>query len=402
MGLIKAALGSLNQVVGDQFKEFITCPPVANDVIIQRGTVQHGDANKTFTEGVISNGSGIAVPDGMAMMIVDNGKIVEFTAEPGTFTYDSSSEPSIFCGGLGHGLLESIKTIGSRITYGGQPAKDQRVYYVNIKKIPGLTYGSQNPVDVKDRDFGITKIRYNGMYEVRVADPAILVANLVGANPSDTLKLNDIFTSEGDTSMLKQVFNSNMNTLITTAFIQNNISYTEISMYVPQILAQLNEALNPTWGSNYGLTIENLTCVISPTDASSQANMDMAHKFAEKQGMANIYSNNMQGALGSDIGEALKNAASNDAGVMVGFAGFNNVATAAGNIMGSVMQPQQPAAPAQPAAPVPPVAPQAPVEPVAPVAPVAPEAPVAPAEPVAPVAPEVPAAPEAPVAPPAE
>ena len=208
MGLIKAALGSLNQVVGDQFKEFITCPPVANDVIIQRGTVQHGDANNTFTEGVISNGSGIAVPDGMAMMIVDNGKIVEFTAEPGTFTYDSSSEPSIFYGGLGHGLLESIKTIGSRITYGGQPAKDQRVYYVNIKKIPGLTYGSQNPIDVKDRDFGITKIRYNGMYEVRVADPAILIANLVGANPKDTLKLNDIFTSEGDTSMLKQVFNS--------------------------------------------------------------------------------------------------------------------------------------------------------------------------------------------------
>ena len=140
MGLIKAAIDATRTSIGDQFKEFVTCPSTGNDVIIQRGLVNHGKDNKTFSEGVISNGSGIEVPQGMAMMIVDNGKIVEFTADPGLFKYDTSSEPSVFTGGLGKGIIDTIKTIGSRITYGGQPAKDQRVYYVNIKNLPGIPF----------------------------------------------------------------------------------------------------------------------------------------------------------------------------------------------------------------------------------------------------------------------
>jgi membrane protease subunit (stomatin/prohibitin family) len=228
MGLIKAALGSVNQVIGDQFKEFITCPEVSNDVVIQRGVVSHGDANRTYTEGVITNGSGIVVPNGMAMMIVDNGKIVEFTAEDGTYTYDTSSEPSIFTGGFGNGLLESIKTIGSRITYGGQAAKDQRVYYVNTKLIPGLTYGSQQPVMIKDPIYQSVRVTYNGMYAVKVVDPAILIANLVGSNPKDTLTLNDIFTSEGNTSMLKQQFAQNVGQAISQLMTQKNVSFVEI------------------------------------------------------------------------------------------------------------------------------------------------------------------------------
>ena len=241
MGLIKAALGSVNQVIGDQFKEFITCPPVQNDVIVQRGTVQHGDANTTFTEGVISNGSGIAVPEGMAMMIVDNGKIVEFTAEPGTFTYDSSSEPSVFCGGLGNGIVESIKTIGSRITYGGQPAKDQRVYYVNIKLIPGLTYGSQQPIMIKDPIYQSVRVTFNGMYAVKIADPAILIANVIGANPKDTLTLNDVFTSEGNTSMLKGEFVQNVGQAISQLMTQKNVSFVEIQNYQSDITTLMNQ-----------------------------------------------------------------------------------------------------------------------------------------------------------------
>ena len=120
MGLIKAITSSTSSAFGDQFKEFVECPQVNNDVIIQRGIVRHGDGNKNPSEGVISNGSTIAVPEGMAMMIVDNGKIVEFTAEAGTYTWNTSSEPSIFTGGLGKGILNTFKTIGIRITYGVQ------------------------------------------------------------------------------------------------------------------------------------------------------------------------------------------------------------------------------------------------------------------------------------------
>ena len=132
MGLIKALTNSTGSVLGDQFKEFVTCPTVDNNVLMVRGIVSHGEGNSNPTEGVITNGSKIAVPQGWAMMLVDNGAVKEFTSEPGEFIYDSGSEPTIFHGGLGQGILDSIKTLGSRITYGGQAARDQRVYYVNL------------------------------------------------------------------------------------------------------------------------------------------------------------------------------------------------------------------------------------------------------------------------------
>ena len=178
MGLIKAATSAISSGFGDQFKEFVSCPTVDNNVIIQRGEVSHGDGNKNPSDGVISNGSGIAVPEGMAMMIVENGKIVEFSAEPGTFTWDSSSEPSIFYGSLGTNILESIKTIGQRITFGGQTAKDQRVYYINIKNIMGNTFGSSQPETIFDPVYNSVEITYNGEYAIKVVDPVVLVNNV--------------------------------------------------------------------------------------------------------------------------------------------------------------------------------------------------------------------------------
>ena len=142
MGLIKALTSSTGSVLGDQFKEFVTCPAVEPNVLMVRGLVQHGDGNKNPTDGVITNGSKITIPQGWAMMLVDNGKVVEFTSEPGEFIYDSGAEPTIFYGGLGKGLIDSIKTLGSRITYGGQAARDQRVYYVNLLNITGNKFGS--------------------------------------------------------------------------------------------------------------------------------------------------------------------------------------------------------------------------------------------------------------------
>lgn len=394
MGLIKAALGSVNQVIGDQFKEFITCPTVANDVIIQRGIVQHGDANKTFTEGVITNGSGIAVPDGMAMMIVDNGKIVEFTAEPGTFTYDSSSEPSIFCGGLGNGIVESIKTIGSRITYGGQAAKDQRVYYVNIKLIPGLTYGSQQPIMVKDPIYQSVRVTYNGMYAVKIADPAILIANVIGANPKDTLTLNDVFTSEGNTSMLKSQFSQNVGQAISQLMTMKNVSFVEIQNYQSDITNLMNELLNQSWRQTYGLEVGQVTININATEESLKVMSEMDAEIAKTARLGQVYSNNMAGTMAAATATAMQNAASNEGGAMMGFMGMGMAQAQGANVMGTVMGQPAPAPQPAPTAPTAPVPGQAfaagVVTPEAPAAPVAPEAPVAPAAPTPEVAPEAP------------
>ena len=157
MGLIKALTNSTGSVLGDQFKEFVTCPTVDNNVLMVRGVVSHGEGNSNPTEGVITNGSKIAVPQGWAMMLVDNGKVVEFSAEPGEYIYDNSSEPSIFTGSLGTSLIDSIKTIGSRITFGGQAARDQRVYYVNLLTVTGNKFGSSNTKKIDAMEQGITR-----------------------------------------------------------------------------------------------------------------------------------------------------------------------------------------------------------------------------------------------------
>lgn len=353
MGLIKAALGSVNQVIGDQFKEFITCPEVSNDVVIQRGVVSHGDANRTFTEGVITNGSGIVVPNGMAMMIVDNGKIVEFTAEDGTYTYDTSSEPSIFTGGFGNGLLESIKTIGSRITYGGQAAKDQRVYYVNTKLIPGLTYGSQQPVMIKDPIYQSVRVTYNGMYAVKVVDPAILIANLVGSNPKDTLTLNDIFTSEGNTSMLKQQFAQNVGQAISQLMTQKNVSFVEIQNYQSDITTLMNQLLDASWRANYGIGVGDVTININATEDSLKIMQEMDAEIAKTARLGQVYANNMAGTMAAATATAMNSAASNDNGAMMGFMGMGMAQQQGANVLNTAMgvQPQAQAgeAPVQPA-----------------------------------------------------
>ena len=226
MGLINAATGAIGSVVGDQFKEFVTCPSSDKSVLVQRGLVQHGEGNSNPTEGIISNGSKIVVPSGYAMMIVDNGAIKEFSAEPGEYIWDTSSEPSVFEGGFFKGIGDSIKRIGDRITYGGQAAKDQRVYYVNLLNITGNKFGSANTETILDPVYGSVEITYFGEYSFKVVDPAVLVANLIGANPADTITVDEIVGGQ-----LKLQFASNVSTCISNLMVQNNISFNVVQGY---------------------------------------------------------------------------------------------------------------------------------------------------------------------------
>ena len=137
MGLIKAITGAVGGVLADQWKEFFYCDALDSDTLMVKGQkrVSGRSSNTKGSENVISNGSGIAVADGQCMIIVDQGKIVEFCAEPGQFTYDTSTEPSIFTGDLDDAIMDTFQDIGRRFTYGGDTGKDQRVYYFNTKEI---------------------------------------------------------------------------------------------------------------------------------------------------------------------------------------------------------------------------------------------------------------------------
>lgn len=180
MGLIKAITGAAGGVLADQWKEFIYCESMPEDVIVTKGQkkVSGRSSNKKGSDNIITNGSLIAVNEGQCMIIVEQGKVVDICAEAGEYTYDASTEPSVFCGDLGTGVKEVFKNIGKRFTFGGEAPKDQRVYYVNTKELIGNKYGTPSPVPfrVVDQNIGLDidiTIRCFGEYSYKVSNPIL-------------------------------------------------------------------------------------------------------------------------------------------------------------------------------------------------------------------------------------
>ena len=328
MGLIKALSGATTSALGDQFKEFVTCPTIAKNVIIQKGVVNHGEGNKNPSEGIISNGSTIAVPQGMAMMIIDNGEIKEFTAEAGTFYYDTSSEPSIFTGGLGKGIIDTFKTIGKRFTYGGQTAKDQRVYFVNLLTITGNKFGSPQPKKITDEKYGMLEVTFFGEYAFKVVDPILLVNSVIGANPEDTVTFEEIVGSQLQAKFVEQVTQA-----ISVVMRKHKVSFGDISLYNSDISNEMNVCLDESWRKNYGLEITDVAIGDINLTADS---MTKVNKIDE----ATIFSNkNLQsGLMASASADALRNASSNENGAMMGFMGMNMASGAAGSMMNAANQ----------------------------------------------------------------
>ena len=343
MGLIAAALSAATTTVGDQFKEVVSCPEVDNNVIIQRGVVNHGSGNLVHSEGVISKGSKIIVPQGMAMMIIDNGQIVEFTDTPGDYSWDSSTEPSIFAGNLGKSIVDSIKTIGKRITYGGQSAKDQRVYYVNIKTLPAITYGSQQPETIADPVYGSVEVTYNGEFNIKVDDPVILVNTMLGANPKDTLTFDDIFATEGR-NILKSKFAQKISEAINEVMTENNIPFNRIQGQRSAIADKMNTLLNADWHEKYGIVVDREVTININASEEAKAQIreidkvrGMANAESERVGiMSDAYSKNLQGAMAAAAGEAMIHAANNENGAMGGFVGMGMANAGTGMAAGMI------------------------------------------------------------------
>ena len=326
MGLIKALSGATASAFGDQFKEFVTCPSVSKNVLIQRGTINHGEGNKNPSEGIISNGSTIVVPQGMAMMIIENGEIKEFTADAGTFYFDTSSEPSIFTGGLGKGIIDTFKTIGKRFTYGGQTAKDQRVYYVNLLTITGNKFGSPQPRKITDEKYGMLEVTFFGEYAFRVVDPIMLVNSVIGAHPADTVYYEDVIGTQ-----LQSKFVEKLTQAITVVMRKHKVSFGDIGLYNGDISEEMNVCLDDSWKKNYGLEVVDVALGdINLTEES----MSKVNKIDE----ATIFSNkNLQsGLMATASADALRNASSNDNGAMMGFMGMNMASGAINNMMGAV------------------------------------------------------------------
>ncbi len=339
MGLIKAGIGAVGSVLADQWKEFFYCDALDDDVLMVKGQkrISGRSSNTKGSDNVISNGSGIAVADGQCMIIVEQGKVVEVCAEPGQFTYDSSTEPSIFSGKFGESLKETFKLIGKRFTFGGDTGKDQRVYYFNTKEILDNKFGTANPImfEVVNKRIGMSRtvqVRCNGVYSYRISDPILFYTRLAG-NVSDEYRRDEI------DMQLKTEFISALQPAF-AALTELELRPAQIPAHTNELKNAMNAALKSEWTDRRGISVESIA--INPITLTEE---DMK-KINQMEDAATMGSNPfmMAGRMTDAQANAMEAAASNEGGAMAGFMGMamnNGGSNAAQNFYNMGVQQQQ-------------------------------------------------------------
>lgn len=348
MGLIKAITGAAGGVLADQWREYFYCDSLPANVIMRRGMKRVGSrsSNTKGNDNVITNGSVIAVADGQCMIIVDQGKVSEICAEPGEFTYDASTEPSLFYGKLSETIPAVFANIGKRFTFGGEAPKDQRVYFFNTKELIGNKYGTASPVPfrVVDNNIGLDvdiSIKCFGEYSYRVSNPILFYTN-VCANVTTE------FTREQIDGQLKSELLSHLQPAF-ARISEMGIRYSALPGHTLEIGNALNEVLSSKWRDLRGLEI------VSFGVSSVKANEEDEAMIKELQRNAVFRNPNMAGAhLVGAQAAAMQAAAANKGGMgaMGAFMGMNMASNAGGMnaqqlfAMGQQQPQQQAAAPA--------------------------------------------------------
>jgi len=346
MGLIKALAGAVGGTFADQWLEFFVCESLEADVLAAKGQKRTSkkSSNTKGEDNVISNGSGIVVNKGQAAVIIDNGRVMEFCSEEGHYTYDQSSESSVFYGGLDKGIVGIFKSIGERFKYGGSPGKDQRIYYFNTKEIIGNKYGTPNPIPYLVIDPNINlrltiSLRANGEYSYKMINPLLFYSNVCG-------NIDDLYKRDQIDSQLK----SEIVTVLgpSLAKLGSGMEYHEISFHTDKLAEILNEALSNKWRDVRGIEIVNfgITCTASAEDEK---------KIKDLQAAAVMRDPTMAAAsLVNAQGDAMRAAAGNTAGAMTGFLGMGMANQAGGmnpQALFQMGQQQQPPAQQQTAVP---------------------------------------------------
>ena len=348
MGLIKAGAGALGSTLADQWKEFFYCDAIDKDTLVVKGVkrVSSRSSNTRGSDNIISNGSGIAVADGQCMIIVEQGKIVEVCAEPGQFTYDTSTEPSIFAGSLGQSILDTFKLIGKRFTFGGDTGKDQRVYYFNTKEIVDNKFGTANPIPfrVVDSNIGLdldTSVRCNGVYSYKLTNPLLFYTNVCGNVEQD-------YSREEIDSQLKTEFISALQPAF-AKLSEMGMRPNQIPAHAEELSQLMNKTLTRKWGEMRGISVVSIAMnPITLPEEDAKAIKELQRSAVMRD--PTMAAANLVGAQA----DAMRTAAGNSAGAMTGFMGMGMAMNAGGvNAQNLYAMGQQQAAPAAaaPAAP---------------------------------------------------
>ena len=319
MGLISAGLNALGGTMASQWKEYFYVDAMPDDVLVTKAmkrTNKRFGGSRTEDDNVITSGSVIVVNEGQCMLIVDQGKIVDFCAEPGEYVFDINAEPSLFYGEFsGEKVKQILKTTFDRFSFGGQAGKDQRVYFFNTREIPGNKYGTPGavPFRVVDQNIGLDvdiSIRCFGEYSYRITNPMLFYANVCGNVKGD-------YTRSQIDSQLK----SELLTALQPAFgkiSEMGIRYSALPNHTLEIADALNEVLSEKWANLRGVEI------VSFGVNSVKASEEDEAMIKELQRNATFRNPNMAAAhLVGAQAQAMQDAAKNAGGAFTGFMGMN-------------------------------------------------------------------------------
>ncbi len=314
MGLILATLSAASSTLRDQWKEYFYCESIPNNILAVKGQKKVNGTN-FGNDNIITDGSVIAVADGQCMIIVEQGKVVDICAEPGEYKYDSSTEPSLFTGSLSEGIKNVFAQFGKRFTFGGSPSEDQRVYYFNTKEIPGIKYGTPNPIPFRIVDKNInldmdSSVRCFGEYSIHITDPVLFYTNVCG-NISDAYPVSKI-ESQLKTELL---------TALQPAFAKigdTGVRISSMPAHTTEIADNLNAELSSKWKNLRGIEI------VSFGISSITGDEEDEKTIKELQRDSTLRDQNMAAArLVGAQAQAMQDAAKNAAGAMNGFVGMN-------------------------------------------------------------------------------
>ena len=322
MGIIKAVKQAIGGGFADTWQEVIEPDNIGDQTVYARGVLVNRGQNKKGSDDIVSNGSIIHVYDNQFMILVDGGKIVDYTAEPGYYKVSNSSMPSLFNGQFGDSLKETF----DRVRFGGQTPQSQKVFYINLQEIKGIKFGTRNPINYYDTFYNAELfLRAHGTYSIKIVNPLQFYAEAIPKN-MDHVEITDI--NEQYLSEFLEALQSAINQMSADG---TRISF--VTSKASELGRYMAKCLDESWNQMRGMEVQSVGIASLSYDEKSQELINTRNEGAMLSDPSIA-----QGYMVKNMSEGVKNAGSNSGGAMQGFMGVGMGMSTMGNMMNGFTQ----------------------------------------------------------------
>ncbi len=321
MGIIKAAIGAVGKTLADSWLEAIEPDDMGERTVFTSGVLVRKGQNVKGSNNVVTNGSVIHVYDNQMMLLVDGGKVIDYTAEPGYYKVENTAKPSLFNGEL----EESLKDAFERIKFGGETPSKQMVYYINLQEIKGIKFGTRNPINYFDGFYNAELfLRAHGTYSIKIANPLQFYAEVVPRNAKhlEIEEVNEQYLNE-----FLQALQAAINQMSADGTRISHVTSkaVELGRYMANILDE-------DWYKMRGIEVQAVGIGSISYDEASQKLINMRNEGAMLGSDFNV----MRGMAVKNITEGIKDAGSNAGGAMNGFMGIGMGMNSMNGILGGL------------------------------------------------------------------